>query len=200
MRFQLQVWILAVAAWPATGQTGMTVVDVYLTDHDDSAEFLRPGKVLATSIFEKIGVHVKWHTGERPAGRISFGIRTAERAPASVSPGALASAQLLGVSGADITIYEDRILPLPAKFHILPDVAAGYVMAHELAHVMQGVNRHSESGILKAQWSRQDSVNMALHKLAFTPRDVELIHLGLTDRATSRGPEQTAASAKQSSQ
>jgi len=192
MRFQLQVWILAAVAWPALGQSRMTVVDVYLNGHDDSAELLWPGKVLASGIFERIGVHVNWHTGERPAGQISFGIRTADRAPASAALGALASAQLLGTSGADITIYEDRILPLPAEFHILPDVVAGYVIAHELAHVMQGEARHSESGILKAQWSRRDYATMMLRRLAFTPRDVELIHLGLTDRVTGRRPERTS--------
>jgi hypothetical protein len=146
----------------------MTIVDVYLNGHDDVAEALRPGKAPASGIFEKIGVHLKWHTGERPAGRISL---------------------------ADLAIYEDRILPFPAEFRIPRDVAAGYVLAHELAHVIEGVNRHSESGILKAQWSRQDYADMALGKLAFTPRDVELIRLGLTDRVRGRGPERTAAPA-----
>jgi hypothetical protein len=169
----------------------MTVVDVYLNDHDDSALFLWPGKVLASGLFEKIGVRVKWHDGERPVGRRSFGIRTVDCAPASATPNALASAQL-GTSGADITIYKDRVLPLPTEYRVVPDVVAGYVMAHELAHVMQGEARHSESGILKAQWSRQDYANMVLRRLAFTPRDVELIHLGLTGLIAGLVPQRTA--------
>ena len=63
---------------------------------------------------------------------------------------------------------------------------------HELSHAMQGEARHSESGILKAQRSRQDYANMMLRRLAFTPRDVELIHLGLTGRVTGRVPQRTA--------
>ena len=191
MRFLLQIGILAAVAWPVLGQTRMTVVDVYLNGHDDSALFLWPGKVLASGLFEKIGVRVKWHDGERPGGRNSFGIRTADRAPASATPNALASAQL-GASGADITIYKDRLLPLPTQYRVLPDVVAGYVMAHELAHAMQGVARHSESGILRAQWSREDYTNMTLRKLAFTPRDVELIHLGLTDQVAGQVAKRAA--------
>jgi hypothetical protein len=192
MKFRLEVLILAASVWPALGQSGMTVVDVYLNGHDDSEVLLWPGRTLASGLFEKIGVHLKWHTGERPGGQTGFGIRTTACAPASVNPGALASARLLEGAGGDITIYADRILPLPTQFHILPDVVAGYVMAHELAHVMQGVARHSESGILKAQWSRENYTDMTLRKFAFTPRDVELIHLGLRDRAAGRRPERTS--------
>jgi hypothetical protein len=47
---------------------------------------------------------------------------------------------------------------------------------------MQGVPRHSESGVLKAQWSTDDFKQMVLHKLAFTTLDVELIHRGLVLR------------------
>jgi hypothetical protein len=44
---------------------------------------------------------------------------------------------------------------------------------------MQGVGRHSESGILKARWSNNDFEEMIFHKLVFTNFDVELIHKGL---------------------
>ena len=48
---------------------------------------------------------------------------------------------------------------------------------------MQGVARHSESGILKAQWSRDDYQEMVFHKLGFTATDVALIHFGLSPRS-----------------
>ena len=50
---------------------------------------------------------------------------------------------------------------------------------------MQGVARHSESGILKANWSREDCQAMVFHKLAFTQLDVELIHRGLAVQRAS---------------
>jgi hypothetical protein len=54
---------------------------------------------------------------------------------------------------------------------------------------MQGVVRHSESGILKAQWSSDDFKEMMYFKLAFTPSDVTLIHQGLALQLASRRSE-----------
>jgi len=50
--------------------------------------------------------------------------------------------------------------------------------------VMQGIPRHSDSGILKAHWSRDEYQEMTFHKLAFTSSDVELIHRGLVGQAS----------------
>jgi hypothetical protein len=98
-------------------------------------------------------------------------------------------------SGTEIEVYKDRLQRLFDNHRHLAGVAgagAGYVLAHELAHVMQGVARHSESGILKAQWSNNDFEEMITHKLAFTNLDVELIHQGLTLQLASRRSESLA--------
>jgi len=162
--------------------------DVYINDHDASAQLLGPGKFMASAIFAKIGVHLNWHAGELPvansaagdeSAQRAFGIRTVEHAPESATPGALASARIVGAAGTEITVYKDRVLGFLDNHRNLAGAAAGYVLAHELAHVMQGVGRHSESGILKARWSNNDFEEMIFHKLVFTNFDVELIHKGL---------------------
>ena len=91
-------------------------------------------------------------------------------------PAGSLSAQLLGSSGPEITVYNDRVRRFLADHPSLTEVAAGYVLAHELAHVMQGIARHSDAGILKARLSREDYKEMTIHKLAFTSSDVVLIH------------------------
>jgi hypothetical protein len=169
-----------------------TAVDVYLSGRDDSSQLLGPGTSLASAIYKKIGVHLSWHSGELPAGQAAFAIRTVEHAPESATSEALASARLVGSSGAEITVYEDRVRRLLAEHQGLAGVAAAYVLAHELAHVMQGVARHSESGILKAQWSRDDYKEMMFCKLAFADSDVELIHQGLARQLANRGSEPAA--------
>src|SRR5580704_15859825 len=189
MRSQLTtVALLAVMGGGSMYAAAKTRVDVYLSNRDDSAQLMGAGKILASGIFEKIGVHVNWRTGELSATRDdagnetlrkAFGIRTLEHAPESATPGALASARILGSSGTEITVYKDRVLRFLDNHSNLAGVGAGYVLAHELAHVMQGVGRHSESGILKAQWSNTDFEEMIFHKLVFTNFDVELIHKGL---------------------
>jgi hypothetical protein len=167
-------------------------VDVYISDRDDSAQLLGPGKVLASGIFDQIGVRLVWHNGELPASSASqpvFSIRTLEHPLESATSTALASARIVGASGTEITIYKDRLQRFLSDNASLGGVAAGYVLAHELAHVMQGAARHSESGILKANWSRQDFQAMVFHKLAFTQLDVELIHRGLAVQQASRRAE-----------
>ena len=157
-------------------------VDVYVSDSDGSAELLRTGKIVASGIFEKIGVHVNWRTGKLPGQATpqkAFGVLTLEHAPESAAAGALASARIVGSSGTEIMIYKDRVLNFLSNHSNLARVGVGYILAHELAHVMQGVGRHSASGILKAQWRHGDFEEMMFHKLAFTDFDVDLIHRGL---------------------
>jgi hypothetical protein len=190
MKLQFKVLILAAVAWPAFGESRLAVVDVYVNGRDDSAQLLGPGKLLASSIFQRIGVHVNWRTGELgtvPVSKLepAFGIRTLERAPDLATPGALASARLVGSSGTEISVYEDRVRHFLDSHSNLAGVAAGYVLAHELAHAMQGVPRHSEAGILKAQWSNADFQEMIYQRLVFTNLDVDLIHEGLAIQLAS---------------
>jgi hypothetical protein len=186
MKLQFTALILTAAAVPGFGQPRRVVVDVYVNGRDASAQLLGPGTPIASGIFKKIGVRINWHEGKLPAGQSAFGIRTVEHAPQSATSEALAASQLSGASGVEITVYKDRVRRFLEDHPSLAGAAAGYVLAHELAHAMQGVARHSESGILKAHWSREDFTEMMYRKLAFTPSDVELMHQGLAVRVASR--------------
>jgi hypothetical protein len=174
--------ILTAIALPGLGQSRLAAVDVYVNDGDDSVLLLGPGTPTASQIFQKIGVRIHWHTGTLQVGQIGFGIRARAHAPESATSEALAACDLLGTPGVEITVYKDRVRRFLDDHRTLMASAAGYVLAHELAHAMQGVARHSESGILKALWSTNDFHEMKYHKLAFTPYDVELIHQGLAIR------------------
>jgi hypothetical protein len=191
MRIQLAAAILL----SAIGDSGMyaaekTRVDVYISDRDNSSVLLRPGKVLASALFDRAGVRIAWHAGEpgsirRDSSHAAIVIRTVEYAPPSAAPGALASARLGESAATEITVYENRVQRFLFDHPSLAAVGVGYVLAHELGHAIQGVARHSQSGIMKAQWSREDFQQMVLHKLAFTDFDVALIHRGLTGQPTA---------------
>ena len=58
-----------------------------------------------------------------------------------------------------------------------------YVLVHEIAHILQGVARHSETGIMKARWTAEDYQQMWLARFTFEPRDIWLIQRGLRSRA-----------------
>jgi hypothetical protein len=56
------------------------------------------------------------------------------------------------------------------------------VLAHEISHVLQGTNQHSETGLMKARWNGQDYDAMQQKPLEFTSFDVTLIQNGLNAR------------------
>jgi len=56
------------------------------------------------------------------------------------------------------------------------------VLVHEITHILQGVDRHSAQGVMKAQWDDNDYSAMAWKPLPFSPIDVELINRGLATR------------------
>ena len=57
-----------------------------------------------------------------------------------------------------------------------------HVLAHEITHVLEGIDRHSESGVMRAHWSSDEMWDMASKPLAFTEEDKYLIHRGLKVR------------------
>ena len=61
----------------------------------------------------------------------------------------------------------------------LEPIILGHVLVHEITHVLQGVDRHSEKGMMKARWTPEDYCEMEWKPLEFTPEDIILIRLGL---------------------
>ncbi len=51
----------------------------------------------------------------------------------------------------------------------------GHVLTHEITHVLQGVARHSQEGVMKAQWTPKDRTEMRKRPQPFTPYDAKLI-------------------------
>ena len=133
---------------------------------------------IASRIYRDIGVEIDWQlrkpdrNGVGDAIVIEFRVFT----PPTLMPGALAFAQPF--EGTHIVVFYDRIRETVAKEHLL-----AHVMAHEIGHILQGVMHHSESGIMKANWTLSDHGKMRYQPLTFTPYDIELIFKGMAQRA-----------------
>jgi hypothetical protein len=142
----------------------------------------------ASEIFKPLGLHIRW-TGEKPAAPGSarvINVSFVPIAPPAVSAGALASTCL---QTGSVHVFYDRVLPVIQGWPRFAPALLSYVLAHEIAHVLQARNRHSDTGILKAHWSQDDFFLMLSHRLAFTPVDVALIREGLA--AGARTPSAT---------
>jgi hypothetical protein len=81
--------------------------------------------------------------------------------------------------GVHIEVFKDRVAT--GKTGIDP-VLLAHVMVHEITHILEGVARHSRSGVMKAQWTQEDYVRMHYSPIGFAAEDIELIQLGMLRR------------------
>jgi hypothetical protein len=91
-------------------------------------------------------------------------------------------AYALPYEGNHIVIFYDRLQRKVKGTQISTLLA--HVLAHEVTHILQGIHRHSERGLMKATWDGSDYQAMMWKPLPFTPQDIELIHRGLAVRST----------------
>ena len=132
---------------------------------------------VVSQMFAGIDVQIDWRCRKCPADSIRISLRVVT--PANVQPGALAYA--LPYEGKHIVIFYDRVQTQVEPSRV-PALLA-HVIAHEIGHILEGVNTHSRSGVMKARWSTDDYLDTAWKPLPFAPEDVFLIHRGLEQRA-----------------
>ncbi len=137
-----------------------------------NTQLLARSEGLANNMFKEAGIRIGWQTGSDRQDAIS--LKVCEKTPGNYHPGALAIAQL--DEDVHITVFYDRIVKLYAP-DLRPALLA-HVFVHEITHVLQGVNVHSNTGIMKAYWSEQDLAQMPARSLVFTMEDVNLIRRG----------------------
>jgi hypothetical protein len=71
--------------------------------------------------------------------------------------------------------------------------AMAHVLVHEITHVLEGIDRHSATGIMKAHWNDNDYFEMRRKPLTFAPEDVDLIYAGLKVPRGTPAPAVTRA-------
>ncbi len=141
----------------------------------------------ASRLFEDAGVRLDWRTGspqglERGPGVVELTFEAA--APAGYRApqlsGALAVATPYGTSSGKITVFGDRVEVYVRGLRTIDTGRVlGHVLAHEIGHVLEGIARHSESGLMKAHWTRNDYVEMLRSGLGFAEVDRGLLRVQL---------------------
>jgi hypothetical protein len=154
-------------------------VTVYFRDNPSVPDPVSSiARALASDMFAGIGVRIDWLSGQPAASSATAGaiaIELVTETPGPFLPGALAYAK--PYEGVHIRVFYDRIKYKPAPAELL-----AHVMVHEITHVLQGISRHSDSGIMKANWGGDDFQRMRYKPLSFTEEDVVLTHRGLEAR------------------
>jgi hypothetical protein len=177
MKIMTIVAMTSVVGMSAPAERTMTV---YAVDNGlNTRGVLYQAQQRAAKMFAEVGVRLDWRTGRPSVNQVErdpvIVVSLAEHAPAGYSPEALASAKVY--EGVHITVFWDRVAGL-SRF-AQPAVVLAHVLVHEITHIVQGVNRHSETGVMKAHWTPEDYRAMSSKPLPFTPVDVQLIQLGL---------------------
>jgi hypothetical protein len=129
---------------------------------------------LASAMFASIGVKIDWREPEScPVGVGAIRLRMSYESPIITKFKTMAYAR--PYEGA-IVVFPNRVQELNPNG--CPCVMA-HVLVHEIAHVLEGMARHSRTGIMKARWDDGDYFEMRRKPLPFAREDVDLIHQGM---------------------
>ena len=169
---------LAMLAMAGTSALAEKRITVCMQRGSNSLTVVHQAQTIVSKIYAGIGVKIEWYRDSRscPAEGIRISLDT--NTNGAFHPGALAYAR--PYEGTHIRIFYDR-LQTSVNPNGVPSRLA-HIVAHEIGHLLQGIARHSDSGIMKAVWDADDFQQMAWNPLEFTKTDVELIHLGLASR------------------
>jgi hypothetical protein len=145
-------------------------------------------EVTASRIFRQAGLLVTWLTCAPSLETTPESLAGTETEFPShlevriVSQPKNASPSTFGVSylGADGTgCYSDVFFTRIVKLHSISrqDIGAilGHVMAHEIAHLLLGMNSHSPFGIMRAQWQKEELLKASKGELLFTLKESQLM-------------------------
>jgi hypothetical protein len=172
----------AANARSVTPGTGPLPAIVARIDNVQPADFPRvaQAKPLASLLLSKAGVRLEW--GKTRPGVEMIEIEMDVCAPPQFPPEVLAYAMPRMTAGTRIHIFMDRIRGTRGA----PDeTVLAYVIAHEIAHLLEGVRRHSADGVMKARWCLPDYLEMRRGRLEFSSEDVNLIQAHFNRAATA---------------
>jgi len=138
-------------------------------------------KKTASAMFAGIGVRLVWAAekmgGAEPAG-VVLHVHFTDRPQARLKDTAVAYSHPFAGGAKAITILWDRFQAQCQQPNLAPALLA-HIMVQEIAHVLQGIDRHSGTGVMKARWTTDDYHDMLWKQLPFTAYDADLIRLGL---------------------
>jgi hypothetical protein len=178
----LFVWL----GWTLAGQQLSVLIYDYAGTGDDN---LAKAHMEAAFVMRTAGVEISWQTcvaadACNPSSDSLTVLVLLRDAPARDLP-----ATALGMSIIDrengfsryAHIYRTSVRRFASDSGLAESNVLGLAIAHELGHVLMG-RRHSERGIMKAVWTKQDIDLMKERRLRFTSADRVELHEAITAR------------------
>jgi hypothetical protein len=91
--------------------------------------------------------------------------------------------------GTYTDIFYDRAVKLHSEWNVELGGILGTVMAHELGHLLLGLNSHSRAGIMKARWGSEELRHMSWGTLGFTNQQGNSMQLKLITSGRERSTQ-----------
>jgi hypothetical protein len=165
-----------------------------------SPESLARAREIVTATYAHIGVRTEWlgvvqqdekhpgATGRGPALRVPLAQVTViiltprMAARGHVEEGALgfAAVPVEGMGRIAYAIY-DRVRDTAARAAMNEDDLLGFVMAHEIAHLLLPPASHTQTGLMRGHWNVRDLQQTDVLKLGFSPEEATGIR-GMLER------------------
>jgi hypothetical protein len=154
-------------------------------DQKKVAPGLGSAQASTSETFAKIGITLVWMNGGKgcQGSKSDVVVSLIHETPEDMLPNSWAYA--LPFERTHIVVFYDRLMKTVGLAALQP--VLGYVLAHEIAHILQGLSRHSDTGIMKPHWDRGDYQQILHHRLEFAEEDVRLIYDGLPRFGSSSG-------------
>lgn len=160
---------------------------------------LLAGERAASSVFAHAGVSVQWlNCGLSSEGPEEQAACSEGRFPAHlhlrIVPHSLnLSASTFGISfqeedgaGCHADIFYEGVQRVRQSGYADSAIILGMVMAHELGHLLLGVNSHSLVGLMRPHWNPDDLSSASQGKLGFTLEQGQTLRARLADDFQAR--------------
>jgi hypothetical protein len=168
---------VALSGWvEAAAQEHPQVTVVVYNDAGIPAGVIESAKKTAERIYRDAGVAIMWRDHRAPAtGATELFVRIVRR---SLNlPGEDFGIAFVGDDGEGVQadIFYSGIEQLTNNTSASAAQVMGHVMAHELGHLLLGMNSHSSFGIMQAHWTEQQLRLMSKGILKFDKRQSRAI-------------------------
>ena len=133
--------------------------------------FMRLAQEVANEVYGDIGIELDWAANDCHSGDGVFAVNITSRGMAGIA----VSDHTLGFAESgtrDATVLYDRVKRFARRYHINRGVMLGYVIAHELGHLLLPPKSHSAKGVMRGMIDLQLASD---RQLRFTPEQRTLI-------------------------
>ena len=132
---------------------------------------MRVAEEVAGEVYRDIGIALDWADNECHPGEGVFAVSIVSRAVADM----LVTDHTLGFAESgtrEATVLYDHVKRFSRRYHVNRGVLLGYVMAHELGHLLLPPKSHSTNGVMRGTLDLQLA---SKRQLRFTPDQGALI-------------------------